>query len=172
MEAVGFRLKGKCKRNESLRVNGGRPVARTPVGDKPRRIPRSQQCANRHHATRLLRRRDLPFRVYYPQFFQISIYIYIHVFLTPLYLHCIYFRAPTLSIHFEKHSRTRELADPTFRFFPRFFIPRSNNRSINRIDRIIRYSIIIVSRLKCDHEVSRCFSSAVELGKNWLHEAE
>lgn len=93
MEAVGFRLKGKCKRNESLRVNGGRPVARTPVGDKPRRIPRSQQCANRHHATRLLRRRDLPFRVYYPQFFQISIYIYIHVFLTPLYLHCIYFRA-------------------------------------------------------------------------------
>lgn len=102
----------------------------------------------------------------------IYIYIYIHVFLTPLYLHCIYFRAPTLSIHFEKHSRTRELADPTFRFFPRFFIPRSNNRSINRIDRIIRYSIIIVSRLKCDHEVSRCFSSAVELGKNWLHEAE
>lgn len=149
-----FSLKGKCKRNESLRVNGGRPVARTPVGDKPRRIPRSQQCANRHHATRLLRRDTFP--CIYPQFFRIYIYVYLSRATLSLYL-LSRLAPPILSINFEKHRERSAKGENSrqliLRFSPRFFIPRSS-RSINRIRLIIiRCSILVVSRrrLKCDH---------------------
>ena len=43
-------------RETSVCALPGQAVTRTPVGDEARRIPRSQQCANRQHATRLLRR--------------------------------------------------------------------------------------------------------------------